>query len=207
MNARFAFSVAALALVATTPMTFAAPPDQPGHISPQPGTENDTASAVKDAAGHAVGTVEAVVITKLPDFVNAAAISDMFEVEAGKIALQRSHNAQVTGFARKMVDAHTETTKELKATLTRINSTVTPPSALDDRHQGMIDELRGATDGDFDIRYMSQQVDAHREALILVRGYSKDGDTPAVKAFAAKIEPAVQSHLDMAKKIYEKKSS
>ena len=71
--------------------------------------------------------------------------------------------------------AHTGTTKELKATLAKINSIVTPPSALDDRHQGMIDELRGAKDGDFDTRYMSQQVDAHREALILVRGYSKDG--------------------------------
>jgi hypothetical protein len=30
-------------------------------------------------------------------------------------------------------------------------------------------------------RYIAQQVDAHKEALILMKGYAKDGDTPAIK--------------------------
>jgi putative membrane protein len=205
MSARFALSLAAL--LASTSLTMAAPPDQPGHISPQPNTENNTASAVKDTAGHAVGVVSAEITTSLQGFVNAAATNDMYEVEAAKIALQRSHDAQVKAFARKMESAHTETTDQLKATLVKINSTVTPPTALDDRRQGMIDELRGAKDGDFDNRYMSQQVDAHNEALILMDRYAKDGDTPAVKSFAAKTRTAVQSHLDMAKKLLDKHNS
>ena len=205
MTARFALSLAAL--LASTSLSFAAPPDQPGHISPQPNTENNTVSAVKDTAGHAVGTVSAELTTKLQDFVTAAATSDMYEVVAAKIALQRSHDSKVKAFARRMGSAHTETTDELKATLTKINSTVTPPSALDDRRQGMIDELRGAKDADFDNRYMSQQVDAHNEALTLMDRYAKDGDTPAVKSFAAKTKGAVQQHLDMAKKLLDKHNS
>ncbi|HWA88541.1 MAG TPA: DUF4142 domain-containing protein [Rhizomicrobium sp.] len=199
MKTRLAFSVAALALLSAPAL--AAPPDQPGHQSPAPGTTNDTVSAVKDTAGHVVGQVSASMTTSLQGFVNAAAVSDMYEVEAGKIALQRSSDAGVKAFAQKMVDAHTTTTNELKAILTKIHATVTTPATLDDRHQGMIDELRGAKDADFDGRYIAQQVDAHNEALALMQGYAKDGDTKEVKTFANKTSKVVQMHLNMANKL------
>ncbi len=44
------------------------------------------------------------------------------------------------------------------------------------------------------------QIAAHKEALILMKGYAKDGDTPAIKKLAAKIAPTVQMHLSMAEK-------
>jgi putative membrane protein len=188
----------AAAAVLFTGFACADPTDQPGHVSPAPGTANDTMSAVKDTAGLAVGAVSAEMTTKLPDFVNAAAISDMYEVEAGSIAQERASNPNVKEFGERMVKAHTETTDKLKSTLASINAKVTPPAHLDDRRQGMIDELRGAKDADFDARYLAQQVDAHREALILMRGYAKSGDNPAVRKLAAKTVSLVQSHLDMA---------
>lgn len=206
MRHAFTFSVAALALLGAAP-ALAAPPDQPGHQSPAPGTANDTVSAVKDATGHVVGTVSAEMTTSLQGFVNEAAVSDMFEVEAGKIALDRSSDAGIKAFAQKMIAAHTATTGQLKATLTKINSSVTPPATLDNRRQGMIDELRAAKAEDFNGRYLAQQVDAHNEALILMRGYAKDGDTAAVKSFAAKTEKAVQMHLNMAQKLKDKHTS
>jgi putative membrane protein len=182
----------------------AAPADQPGHASPAPGTANDTMSAVKDATGHAVGTVSAEMTHSLQGFVTAAAISDMYEVEAGKIAADRSHNAQVRAFAEKMVKAHTATTEKLKGLLVDAGGNVTPPAHLDDRHQGMVDELRGAQDQDFDNRYISQQIAAHNEALILMRGYAKDGDAPAIRKFAAQTAPVVKMHLQMANAISQK---
>jgi putative membrane protein len=177
------------------------PTDQPGHVSPAPGTSNDTMSAVKDTAGHAVGVVTAEMTTKLPDFVNAAAISDMYEVEAGTIAEQRAQNPKVKAFGEHMVKAHTQTTDKLKSVLASINANVTPPAHLDDRRQGMIDELRGAKDADFDARYIAQQVDAHKEALILIRGYAKSGDNPAVRKIASQTVSLVQSHLNMAERL------
>ena len=182
----------------------AAPADQPGHASPAPGTANDTLSAVKDATGHAVGTVSAEMTHSLQGFVTAAAIGDMYEVEAGKIAADRSHNAQVRAFAEKMVTAHTATTEKLKGLLVDAGGNVTPPAHLDDRHQGMVDELRGAKDQDFDNRYISQQIAAHDEALILMRGYAKDGDVPAIRKFAAQTAPVVKMHLKMANAISQK---
>jgi putative membrane protein len=122
----------------------------------------------------------------------------MYEVEAGNIAAQRAHSAKVRAFGERMVKAHTETTDKLKSTLASINANVSPPAHLDDRRQGMIDELRGAKDADFDARYLAQQIDAHREALILMRGYAKSGDNPAVRKLASQTVALVQSHLNMA---------
>ena len=78
---------------------------------------------------------------------------------------------------------------------------MTPPAHLDTRRQGMIDDLRGAKSEDFDRRYLAQQQAAHEEAVILMRGYAKDGDNSSVKQFAADTLPAVQDHLAMVKKI------
>ena len=192
-------SLASLTLLANP--AAAAPADQPGHQSPAPGTANDTVSAVKDTVGHGVGVISAEMTSTTKGFADAAAVSDMYEVEAGKIAEQRSQNASVKEFAAKMVTAHTGTTEKLKAALARTHPEITPPAHVDDRRQGMLDELRGAKDTDFDGRYMAQQVDAHKEALILMQGYAKDGDTASIKTFANKTAAAVQTHLNMAEKI------
>jgi putative membrane protein len=185
---------------------FAAPPDQPGHKSPAPGTNSETMSNVEDATSHAVGTMSAAMTSSLQGFVTAAAISDMYEVEAGKIAEQRSSNPEVKAFAEKMVQAHTETTAKLKSILAGMKNAPAAPAHLDNRRQGLIDNLRGASAADFDARYMSQQVDAHKEALSLMKGYAKDGDNPAVKRFAADTAPKVQDHLNMAEPLYKKLS-
>ena len=192
-------SALSLALLASP--VFAAPADQPGHQSPAPGTANDTASAVKDTVGYGVGVVSAEMTSTTKGFAEAAATSDMYEVEAGKIAQERAQTAAVKNFGAKMVAAHTETTSKLKSALASTHPDIAPPAHLDNRRQGMIDELRGAKDADFDGRYIAQQVDAHKEALILMKGYAKDGDTPAIKKLAAKTAPVVQMHLTMAEKI------
>jgi putative membrane protein len=197
MKRTLLLSVAALSALVFTGAVYADPPDQPGHVSPAPGTTNDTMSGVKDTARHVEGTISAEMTTTLKGFATAAAESDMYEVEAGKIAKERSGNADIRAFAAKMIAAHTGTTTKLKALLAS-HPDIVPPATLDDRHQALIDELRGAKDADFDGRYLAQQVDAHKEALILMKGYAKDGDVPSVKTFAGKTAPVVQSHLNMA---------
>jgi putative membrane protein len=191
----------ALSLLLLAGAASAAPSDQPGHVSPAPGTNSNAASAVKDTTAGVVGKVSAEMTHTTKGFVAAAATSDMYEVEAGKIAAKRASSAAVKDFAEHMVKAHTETTNKLKAILASNNISVTPPAHLDDRRQGMIDDLRGAKVADFDTRYVAQQQAAHEEAQFLMRGYAKDGDNPSVKQFASDTLPAVQDHLAMVKKI------
>lgn len=191
----------ASALVLLAGVAGAQTPDKPGHVSPAPGSNSETASAMEDGASAMVGKISAEMTSTTQGFVTAAATSDMYEVEAGKIAAQRSSNSDVKSFANQMVKAHTETTAKLKSILASSNAKATPPAHLDMRRQAMIDNLRGAKAADFDHRYMVQQEAAHEEALTLMRGYAKDGDNPAVKQFAADTSKAVNEHLTMAKKI------
>lgn len=179
---------------ATSPMAENTVPE-----TPPPGTNSETVSAVQDAVGGAVGSVSAATTTSTQGFVEAAAISDMYEVEAAKIALQRSHRDDVRGFAQKMLDAHTETTHRLKGILASDHLSVTLPTALDDRRKGMIDNLTGASDGDFDGRYIDQQEMAHNEAETLFKTYADNGDNTALKQFASNTVSAIDQHLKLAR--------
>lgn len=189
---------AASALFLMTGGAFAAPADQPGHQNPQPGTNSESMSAVKDSTAGLVGQVSAEMTSTTKGFVTAAAISDMYEVTAGKIAAQRAQSPDVREFAEKMVKAHTETTDKLKSIIASNNINVTPPAHVDSRRQGMLDDLRGAKAQDFDHRYITQQIAAHKEADILMAGYAEDGDNRAIREFAAATDKAVKVHLQMA---------
>lgn len=170
---------------------------QAAQNDPAPGTKNETVSAAKDAVAGAVGTVSAELTSSTKGFVDGAAGGDMYEVQASQLASMRAAMPELKKFAKEMIDAHTKTTSELKSILVKSAPDIMPPSELDARHQGLLDDLKGAKDEDFDGRYIAQQIGAHNEALILMRGYADSGDNADIKAFAAATLPKVQMHLDM----------
>ena len=135
------------------------------------------------------------------DFVQKAAMSDMYEVEAGKIASQKGQTAPVKGFGEMMVTAHSKTTEELKGIVASEKINVDLPTKLDSKHQKLIDDLNAASNADFDKTYAKQQVDGHQEAVNLFDSYANKGDNDALKAFAQKTLPVIQQHLDEAKKL------
>jgi putative membrane protein len=198
---KLAFAGAASALVLIAGAALAAPADQPDHQSPKPGTGNETMSAMKDATYGLVDQISAEMTSTTKGFVRAAAISDMYEVTAGKIALQRASSPAVKEFAQKMVDAHTMTTGKLKGLMAAKDISVALPQHVDDLHQGLLDDLRAAKSADFDHRYISQQIAAHKAANTLFRGYAKDGDLGALKSFAFETDKDIRMHLDMAQSL------
>lgn len=136
-----------------------------------------------------------------PDFVQKAAMSDMYEVEAGKIASQKGQSDAVKQFGQQMSEAHTKTTEELKGIVQAEKIKVDLPTKLDGKHQRLIDDLNAATGADFDKTYTKQQIKAHSKAVELFEDYADDGDNAAVKAFAAKTLPVIKQHLQEAKKL------
>jgi len=198
---KLAFAGAASALVLIAGAALAAPADQPDHQSPKPGSANETMSAMKDATYGLVDQISAEMTSTTKGFVRAAAISDMYEVTAGKIALQRASSPAVKEFAQKMVDAHTMTTGKLKGLMAAKDISVALPQHVDDLHQGLLDDLRAAKSADFDHRYISQQIAAHKAADTLFRGYAKDGDLGALKSFAFETDKDIRMHLDMAQSL------
>lgn len=175
-------AVAAIVLAACSQETGGAPDQQ-----------NQAANAVQDHAAGVVGTAAgpAGAVTD-EGFVANAAIGGMYEVEAGRIATQRSTNPQIKALGQRMVTDHTKANDELKPVAAAANLTV--PTALDQRHQGLIDNLRGATDQDFDRVYLQQQEAAHNETNALLTTYGSTGGNPALKAWANKTLPTIHAH-------------
>jgi putative membrane protein len=158
-------------------------------------------NTVQDVAAGPTGLASAAMANTAPEFVTAAAMSDMYEIEAGKIAQARAKRADIKAFGKMMVEGHTKTTADLKKVLADNKIDIAPPAALDDRRMGMLNNLRAAGDADFDLAYLHQQTAAHLEALTLMSGYADHGDNDALKAAAAKTKGVVQTHLDHLKMV------
>ena len=133
--------------------------------------------------------------SKTDDFVKQAATSDMVEIAAAKIALQKG-NAAEKKFAHQMITDHTKTSAELKKLVAGVDSTALP-TALDSAAQQKIDMLKTAKAGDFSASYDPMQVSAHQDAVTLFQDYSENGDNPKLKQWAAKTLPALKHHLEM----------
>jgi putative membrane protein len=91
--------------------------------------------------------------TKADVFAAKAADSDMFEIEAAKLAATRSTNPAVKKFAAMMEKAHTATSAELKSAIAASGVAITLPTALSEDAQGKLDDLTKADAKDFDKKY------------------------------------------------------
>lgn len=141
----------------------------------------------------------AMAAVTLPEFVTKVAMTDMFEIEAAKIAQQKARGAAVKTFARQMVADHTATTTQLKSLLSAETAPPPVPTALDQDHLDRLAKLRAASASDFDTLYLDQQTEAHENALNLLRSYAQNGDNARIRAFAAETAPKVERHLEMAR--------
>lgn len=169
------------------------------------GKIKNTANKVADMAGGAVGKLNAATTTKADEFVKNAAIGDLYEIEAAKIAMVRSREERVAQIARKMIADHTTSTHHLQAAL-EMNETrgvEPPPRALDARRKTMLDHLAKAPQDSFDKTYLDQQVLAHEETVSLMRTYSEGGDNPQLRSVALGALPVVERHLARVKTVRE----
>ena len=136
-----------------------------------------------------------------PDFVKKAAMSDLYEVEAGKMASEKGRSEAVKEFGRHMVEAHSKTREELKGIVQAEKLDVMPPAKLNKKRQKRIDALNSAKPEDFDKIYVMQQVKAHERAVKLFDEYAEDGDNAALKQFAANMLPTIKQHREQAEKL------
>ena len=119
---------------------------------------------------------------------------NMAEIEAGKIALQKSQNTEVKAFAQKMIDDHTKGLQEVQSVAQ--SKGVTLPSEPDAKHKAMANKLNNLSGDAFDRTYLAQAgVADHKKTHALVQKVQSNAKDADVKALAAKLEPTVAQHL------------
>lgn len=155
---------------------------------------SETASNDMDAMETAASEAAPVVDQGTVEFVQKASLSNMFEIEASKLALERSQVQAVKDFAQMLVDAHTASLAEL--TSLSSSAMVTPPTALDASYNDKLDALRNAKVEDFDDVYIDQQTEVHENSANNLKGFSENGQDAGLRAFAAKVLPTVETHLE-----------
>jgi len=138
------------------------------------------------------------------DFVNRAAKGDAFEIAAAKLAATSAASAEVKAFAAQMITAHTDSTAKIKAAAGKASPAIVPDAALTREQTKDLEKLRAKTGAAFDDEYMDGQVEAHEDALALMRSYATGGKDAALKAAAGEIAPVVEGHLKMARELEAK---
>jgi putative membrane protein len=129
------------------------------------------------------------------DFLSRAAIGNLFEIESSRLAQSRSRKKAVRRFADNVVRDHVEAAAKLRQAAAEAG-VGPPPVKLDDRHQVIMDQLRGKDGAAFDIAYIDSQFATHVEAVDLFRTYGQEGGNIRMKQFARELLPILNAHLE-----------
>lgn len=181
-----------------------------------PGTDMGSASSTTEttsAAGGATGAggdptdmnafMGTFATMKDPVFVLTAASSNMLEIQAGQMAVQKASNAEVKKFGQMMIDHHTRATQDMKTTVATPLG-ITMPTVMMPVHQAMVDKLMNKSGRAFDEAYMDMMETAHKLDIAMFEVKSKGAETPTVQTFATKTLPMLRSHSTMASALEKK---
>jgi putative membrane protein len=132
-------------------------------------------------------------------FMRAAAEGNMAEVQLGRLALQKSSNADVRKFAQRMIDDHGKANGELEQVAAKEGVTLPhQPDAKQKATKVTLSKLSGDT---FDKAYMQDMLKDHKTDIAHFKTESSSGHNPAVKNFATQTLPTLESHLREAEQI------
>ncbi len=130
------------------------------------------------------------------DFVQRAASGGMAELQAAQLAQQRGSSSQVRQFAARMITDHTQANDELQQIAQEANITLpTKPTGKDAAAGQRLGALNGTA---FDQAYAQVELGNHQQDVALFRKEATSGQDPALKAFAQKMLPILQQHLQLA---------
>lgn len=136
------------------------------------------------------------------DFIQKAAIGNLFEVQSSDLALKQADSPAVKAFAQQMVDDHITAMKALEAGVESASVQATQiPNKLDPAHDAKLNDLLKMTGRDFDAAYIDAQLTAHQDALKLHQDYAQSGDSPVLKKTAANAVDIVKHHLQELQKL------
>jgi len=168
-------------------------------------TASNAANTLANVAANAVNTVSNAVssaTTSSPEsFMKDAAQGGTAEVKMGELAAKNAKDPEIKKFGQMMVTDHTAAGKDLEALAKRKN--VTLPTDIG-KHQSTFDKLSKMTGDDFDKTYVTLMVNDHESDLKEFQKQAANSTDPDVKAFAGKVVPVIQKHLDAIKAIQAK---
>lgn len=129
-------------------------------------------------------------------FLIKAAQSNLAEIGAAQIALAQSAADSVKAYAQMMIDEHTKAQTEVSTLAQKQN--VALPDSTDVEHRMFSQRLKLLQGASFDSVYVQSQVRDHVKTIALFKAETAQGKNEEDKAFATKLLPNLQMHLNHA---------
>lgn len=134
-------------------------------------------------------------------FVKKVAKSNVYEIQAAKLAEKDSHKDADKSYADMIIRDHTKAGDELRSAVAQADPHFQLPSIVSAKDQKHLNALKNAG-SKFDSTYRDQMISTHQAALKLVQNYvSQSGDNGEIKQVAERLIPVFQKHLAGAKKL------
>ena len=140
-----------------------------------------------------------------PQIAAIVVTANQVDIDAGKVAKDKSTNAAVKEFAQLMITDHTGVNKQAVDLVTKLK--VTPednPTAKSLKEGGAknVAHLKTLSGAAFDKAYIDHEVAYHQQVLDAVdKTLIPSASNADLKALLVKVRPAFVAHLEHAKKI------
>jgi putative membrane protein len=140
-----------------------------------------------------------------PQIAMIAVTADTVDIDAGKLAAEKSSNPKVKQFAQMMVTDHTSVNKKATALAKKLNLTPeesdTSRSLKSDGDKNL-EKLRGLSGAEFDKAYVDNEVAYHEAVIKAVTGTLIPNTKNAeLKKLLESAGPVFNSHLTHAKEL------
>jgi putative membrane protein len=148
-----------------------------------------------------VGPVSTAQVSNDTDvlYMEVATMSNLTEITTSQLALRKSSDAKVRAYAQQMITEHTRAQAELNAIAAAKGVKLADKPGADQRL--LYNRLTTLSGAQFDAAYKNVQLSGHQMTLDLTKAYRTVAKDQQAAAYAAKIQPAVAMHLEMAKEL------
>lgn len=129
-------------------------------------------------------------------FLSTAAQNGTLEIQAGRLAAEKSKSLQVKQFADMMVQAHSRVNDDVMQLAHANGVEITAAPGADG--QQLLEKLRGLSGAEFDKTYSEEMLKAHRKAVQNFATAAQSASDPQIQSFAQAQLPAMRDHLRIA---------
>lgn len=127
------------------------------------------------------------------EFIKRAAMGGMFEMKAGKLAVEKAASQDVKVFGALMIADHAKVNDSLQ--LIAKNKGWTLPERLGTTQQAKLDQFAELKPADFDREYSAEMAQAHKMNKESFKNAAKFAADQDLKAWAAGVENVIDQHL------------
>jgi putative membrane protein len=135
-----------------------------------------------------------------PRFVERSGSMNIYLINSSRMALERSRNEAVRGFAQRLIEHHSALQHDLAA-VNNSNVGGSMPSAMNADDTQLMGTLAGSDGPSFNVNYMRNAIFVLDQELAMAKVQAANGKVESLRKLSAAMVPKIDANLREAKTI------